>query len=250
MITAFARKLNLATDAEQPRTTDHPVARFRPREMLRLMAIRHGRALPEDETGARFRDRMLDTFAVLGSKGRLQAESFLMFRCRWMTSAERADAIEAAFSARRLWTAEALGNDLDVTEEEHKRARLRTIRVAGMTDAEMKVRRGAKDAARKREMRLQQRLEPRPRASKPARRVDAILNILPNDGWWNVTAVVSQLERSKAIVFGDLDREAGSLRPAVHRAIKHGIKDGRLEARTVPGSKMSEAMQIRRVSPA
>jgi hypothetical protein len=163
-----------------------------------------------------------------------------------MTPAGRANAIEAAFKARRYWSPEALGNDLNVTEAEHKRARIRTFRVAGMTDAAMKAKRKANDAARKREDRLRDRLDAKPTASRPARRVDAIMNILPKDGWWNVSAIVSQLERSKAIAFGTLGKETGSLRPAVHRAIKHGVKEGRLEARNVPGSKMSEVMQVRR----
>ncbi|MVT69977.1 hypothetical protein GPL21_33375 [Bradyrhizobium pachyrhizi] len=246
MSTAAARRLDRASDASRPKNSDNPVARFRPGEFYRLMAIRYGRRLPPNDDGARFRDRMLDTLAMSGKDGRQRAIRFLAFRCDWMTPAARAAAIEAAFNARRYWSPEALGNDLEVTEAEHGRARIRTFRVAGMTDADMKARRDAKAAARKREQRLRERLDQTPRASKPSRRVDAVLNILPKDGWWNVTAIVSQLERSKAIVFADLDRETGSLRPAVHRAIKHGVKEGRLEARTVPGSKMSEAMQIKR----
>ncbi|WJR74915.1 hypothetical protein [Bradyrhizobium sp. NP1] len=163
-----------------------------------------------------------------------------------MPPADRAEAIEIGFRSPRFWTPLALGNDLNVTEAEHAKARIKTFRVAGMTDADMKAKRKANDAAQKREKRLQERLEAKPTASRPALRVDAILNVLPKDGWWNVGAIISQLERSKAIAFGTLDKETGSLRPAVHRAIKHGVKGGRLQTRMVPGSKMSEAMEIRR----
>lgn len=246
MNTAAARRLDPATEATRSKKVDNPVARFRPGELYRFMAIRYGRRLPPNEDGARFRDRMLDTLAMSGKDGRRRAASFLAFRCPWMTPAARAEAIDAAFRLRRFWTPEALGNDLDVTEAEHEKARIRTFRIAGMTDAAMKARRDAKAAARKREDRLRERLEPKPNASRPARRVDAILNVLPKDGWWNVTAVVAQLKRSKAIVFNDLGKETDSLRPALHRAIKHGIKEGRLEVRMVPGTKMSEAMQIKR----
>ncbi|SFH69956.1 hypothetical protein [Bradyrhizobium sp. cf659] len=247
MSTAPARHIAVAEDRALPHRTDHHVARFRPRELLRLMSIRYGREIHADEAGLRLRDRMLDALALSGSAGRRRAENFLTLYCRWMTACERDSAIEAAFRDQRLWSAEALGNDLDVTEAEHARARIRTFRIAGMTDADMKIKRAAKEAARKKQERLQQRLGRKPKEPRPAARVDAILNIMPEDHrWWSVGAVISELKRSKAIAFATLDKQTSSLRPAVHRAIKHGVAEGRLDTRMVPGSKMSEAMEIRR----
>lgn len=244
---SLAHNVDLAGNVDRPRRTDHHVVRFRPPELLRLMAIRYGRAISNDEAGRRFRDRVLDTFALCGSEGRHRAENFLTFRCRWMTPAELAIAVEEAFHSQRLWSAEALGNDLDLTEAEREKAKIKTFRAAGMTDAAMKAARNAKAAARKRRERLQQRLEAKPRVPRPAARVHAILNVLPDDGeWWNVGAVVSELQRSKAIAFATLDKDAGSLRPAVHRVIKQGVKEGRIETRKVRGSKMPEAMELRR----
>ncbi|MGY0573267.1 hypothetical protein ACTGJ9_020995 [Bradyrhizobium sp. RDM12] len=245
---AVARRPGPANETTRFKKVENPVARFRPGELYRLMAVRHGRKLPANDDGARFRDRLLDTLAMSGKDGRLRATNFLAFRCGWMSPADRDDAIEAAFRRRRFWTPEALGSDLDVTEAEHARARIRTFRIAGMTDEAMQARRKAKEAARKREERLQERLAAKPTASRPALRVDAILNVLPKDDWWNVSAIVRQLKRSKAIAFETLGRETGSLRPAIHRAIKHGVKEGRLQTRMVPGSKMDEAMEIRRGS--
>lgn len=249
MSTAAARRLSAANETTQFKKFDNPVARFRPGELYRLMAVRYGRKLPSNDDGTRFRDRLLDTLAMSGKDGRRRAVNFLAFRCGWMLPAERDTAIEAAFRRRRFWTPEALGNDLDVTETEHARARIRTFRIAGMTDADMKAKRAVKEAARKRLERLQQRLEATPRVSRPAARVDAILNLLPTDSrWWKVGAILTELERSKAIAFGTLGKETNSLRPAVHRAIKQGVKEGRLQTRKVPGTKMSEAMEIRRGS--
>lgn len=248
MTAATARRTapsNVTFGAKKP---DNPVPRLRCRELNRLMALRYGRKLPANDDGARFRDRMLDTLARSGEGGRQWAANFLVFRCPWMTPAACDRKINDAFAARRYWTAEALGNDLDVTEAEREKVRIRTFRAAGMTDAAMKAKRDAAEAARKRQDRLQERLEAKPRVSRPAARVDAILNILPNDGWWNVCAIVSELKRRKATVFETLDKETGSLRPAVHRAIKHGVSEGRLETRKVPGSKMSDAMEVRRGS--
>ncbi|WP_316185865.1 MULTISPECIES: hypothetical protein [unclassified Bradyrhizobium] len=246
MSTAVARRLAPANEAIGTKKPDNPIARFRPGELYRLMAVRYGRRLPPNDDGARFRDRMLDTLVLSGMDGRRRAANFLAFRCPWMSAAARAAAMEVAFRTRRYWSAEALGNDLDVTEAEHAKARIRTFRVAGMSDAAMKAKRQAKDAARKREERLRERLRSKTKTPKPARRVGAILDLLPKDDWWSVTAVVNQLERAKTFAFAGLGKGTGSLRPAVHRAIKQGVEEGRLQARKVPGSKMSEAMEIRR----
>lgn len=162
---AVARRPGPANETTRFTKVENPVARFRPGELYRLMAVRHGRKLPANDDGARFRDRLLDTLAMSGKDGRLRATNFLAFRCGWMSPADREDAIEAAFRRRRFWTPEALGNDLDVTETEHARARIRTFRIAGMTDADMKAKRAVKEAARKRLERLQQRLEATPRVA-------------------------------------------------------------------------------------
>jgi len=240
MSTAFARRLNLAKDAQEPRETDHPVARFRPRELMRLMAIRHGRVLPDDETGARFRDRVLDTFALLGSKGRRRAENFLVLRCRWMTAVQRADAIEVAFELRRFWSAEALGNDLDVTQAEHERARLRTFRVAGMTDEAMQARKKAADSARKKAKRDAARLHSKPKLSRSAQRLEAILKLLTKPGdWVCIKALSAELKRRKVIHFVTLT--GATLTSAVHDAVRLGLETGQLEKRLVDGPKFKVA---------
>lgn len=157
MTIATGRRSAPAND--RSKKIDNPVARLRPDELYRVMAVRYGRKLPPHDDGARFRDRMLDTLALSGNEGRSRAASFLAFRCPWMTPAACADVVEAAFKARRYWSAEALGNDLNITAAEHQKARVRTFRVAGMTDAAMKANRKANDAAQKREKRLRGRLE-------------------------------------------------------------------------------------------
>jgi hypothetical protein len=246
MIVAANRRPDRANETSGIKKVDNPVARLRPDELNRVAAIRYGRTIPANDEGARFRDRVLDALAMSGNEGRPRAAGFLASRCPWMTPVERANAIETAFKSPRYWSPLALGNDLNITADEHQKARVRTFRVAGMTDADMKAKRKADDAAQKREKRLRERLEAKPTASRPARRVDAILTLLPKDDWWNVTAIVNQLKRSKGAAFGTLGRETDSLRPAVHRAIKHGIKAGRLQSRIVTGSKMTEAMEIKR----
>jgi hypothetical protein len=244
MTTAAVRRPYPANETARAKKVDNPVARFRPGELKKLMAVRYGRKLPPNDDGARFRDRMLDTLAMSGKDGRRQAASFLAFRCPLMTAAARADAIEAAFKARRYWSPEALGNDLNVTAAEHAKARIRTFRVAGMTDADMKAKRNAEGAARKRQERQQKRLHPKPKPSRPALRATIILNILMRPGEWvGVPAICAELKRTKAIHFGGLN--GGALTAAVHRAIELGIKKGTIEKRVLPGAKAKLA-QIRK----
>lgn len=178
-------------------------AQFRPDELRRLMIIRHGRRLPHDETGARFRDRMLDTLSLLGSKGRHRAEHFLSWHCKWMTPAQRAEAIDTAFALQRLWSAEDLGNDLDVTEAEHTQARIKTFRIAGMTDAALRQRNLAKDAAYQSQKRAQKRLLPKlpklPNASERRQecRFAAVLDALPRNGDVLLTDLCWRIRQAK-----------------------------------------------------
>ncbi|MFZ5712962.1 MAG: hypothetical protein ACOY3N_08995 [Bradyrhizobium sp.] len=238
--TSLAHSVDVAEHADQPRRTDHHVARFRPPELLRLMAIRYGRAISDDEAGRRFRDRVLDAFALCGSEGRRRADNFLVLRCRWMPPAERAIAIDEAFHSQRLWSAEALGNDLDVTEAERKAARIRTFRAAGATDETMLARKKAADIARKQAKRDAARLHPAPRPNKSAQRLEAILKLLAKPGdWVCIKALTVELVRRKAIHFVTLS--GPTLISAVHDAVKLGLETGQIEKRLVDGPKFKVA---------
>jgi hypothetical protein len=218
---------------------DHPVAHFRPREFYRLMAIRYGRIIPKDEAGIRFAGRMLDTLAILGDAGRARATNFLTYRCPWMTSSERTSAIEASFVARTFWSAEALGNDLEVTESEHQRARIRTFRVAGMTDAAMAARRKAKEAARKQRERRNASLHPQKKPPLPAVRAEAIAGLLQPGERCTARAIADELTRTRHIRFAHLEGKA--LTTAVHNAIEFGIRQGILQKDIEPGTRMPVA---------
>jgi hypothetical protein len=240
----LAHEVDVTDSAIRPGRTDHHVARFRPNELMRLVVIRYGRdpAIPHDEAGLRIRDRVLDTFALSGSEGRRRAENFLVMRCRWMTPAERAIAVEEAFRSQRIWSAEALGNDLDITAAERKAARIQTFRAAGMTDEAMEAKRKAADNARKKAEREFARLHPQPAPSKPARRLDAILKFMPSD-WVSIKAVAAEAKRRNPILFATL---AGArLTTAVHEAMQLGLSRGQIEKRVVRGPKFPVA-EIRR----
>lgn len=248
--TSLAHSVDVAEHADQPRRTDHHVARFRPPELLRLMAIRYGRAISNDEAGRRFRDRVLDTFALCGSEGRRRAENFLVLRCRWMPPAERAIAVKEAFHSQRIWSAEGLGNDLDITEAERKAARIRTFRAAGATDETMLARKKAADSARKQAKRDAARLHPARRPGKPAQRLEAILKFLRAD-WVSIKAVALEARRRNPTHFPKPQsgarntRQDPRLTAAVHEAVQLGLETGQLEKRVVAGPKFPVA-EVRR----
>ena len=243
-----AHRSTPATSPAAPKASGSPAAKFRPGELIGLAVLRYpNRRLPPDDDGRRHATQYVDACALSGSDGRQRASDFLQAWCPWMRPIDRAAAIDRAFSSPRHWSPLEIGNDLSVTDAEREKARIRTFRAAWMTDEAMAAKRRAAEAARKRQGRLQERLEATLRVGRPAARVDAILKILPiGVDWWNVGAIISELERRKPIAFAALDKK--SLRPAVHRAIKYGVSEGSLETRKVPGSRMSEAMEVRRGS--
>ncbi|WFU44115.1 hypothetical protein QA640_17680 [Bradyrhizobium sp. CB82] len=209
------------------------------------MAIRYGRKIPNDEAGPRFRDRVLDTYALCGSEGRRRADNFLALRCSWMTPDERAAAVGEAFHSQRYWSAEALGNDLDVTEAERKRARIRTFRAAGMSDEAMEVLSRANDRDRKRRERAEARLHPEPKVSVVARRLEAILRILPSN-WVSIKTAGAEAKRKSPTHFAG--KTGKHLAAAVHDAVKLGLAQGQLEKRVIPGPRFQVA-KIRRSNP-
>lgn len=238
MSIAIARRSHTAPPSEHvdAKETEHPIARFRPRELQRLMAIRHGRKLPMDEAGTRFRTRMLDTLAMSGEAGRRRAVNFLTLRCPWMTPLERMDAIEFSFGSRKFWSAEALGNDLDVSEAEREKAKIRTFRAAGMTDAAMADRQRAKDAARKKQKRRHATLHPK-KEFLPAVRSEAIASLLQPAERCTVRSIANALKRHTR--FAHLNGKA--LTTAVHNAVEFGVKNGLLQKDIEPGSRMPVA---------
>lgn len=247
-MSAIAARLRDAVDAVQAPRPMHPVARFRPHELTRLLHVRFGRQLPDDEAGARLRDRMLDTLALLGDVGRQRAEDFLIRYCRWMSPSDRVTAIDAAFHFRRLWSAEEIGNNLGVTAVEHRNARLSTVRVAGMTDDMMAAKRKVSERDRKQRERDRARLHGGPKLSKVDLRLDAILTLLkPSDCWVPISALTALLKQKKSFHFTSVLKEKTQLASAVDYAIKRGVEKGQLERRIAPGPKFSVA-EIRRFS--
>jgi hypothetical protein len=245
MNTAAARRLDPANETIPDKERYDRVARFRPRELDKLMDVRGWRkGVPNDDNGTRFALRTLDTFALSGDVARQRATYFLQRYCAWMTLAARADAIQTAFAARRLWSAEELGNDLEVTEAERKKAGIKTFRAAGMTDVDMKEKQKAENAERARRNRRKNRLHPKTKASKPALRAAIIVDVLADaDGWVDVSAICAELSFMKTIHFAGL--KGKDLTAAVHRAIQYGIKDRTIEKRIEPGPKTPVA-QIRK----
>jgi hypothetical protein len=248
MSVANARRFVPANETPRENETNDRVARFRPGELHRLMKIRGWRTLPVDDNGTRFAARMLDTLALSGNASRQRAANFLELRCPWMATADRANAIEAAFTARRVWSAEALGTDLDVTEAERKLAKIKTFRPANMTDAAMKAKQRKDEAERGRKRRRQNRLHPKQTLPLPALRAAIILDVLTEaDGWVDVSAICAELRfAKKTIHFAGLTGK--DLTAAVHRAIQYGMNERTIEKQVLLGA-TTKIAQIRKRGP-
>jgi hypothetical protein len=220
---------------------------MRPKELRRLFWKRHGRTFPADEIGLRDAAIMLDHL-VPGETAYREMTVFLRRRCPWLPSVPREILIKAALQRRKFWDKSELGNALNLTWSDRKDCNIVTFRPAGATDADMEAHRKALRNQQGKNRRLRNRLKQGPRVSKPRRRAEAILDLLPTDDprFYPVAGIVNRLERSKAGAFADLDRNKGSLRPAVHRAIDVGVKLGLFETNYVDGSKVADTLQIRR----
>ncbi|WP_029084334.1 hypothetical protein [Bradyrhizobium sp. th.b2] len=222
------------------------VARLRSDEVTRLIWVRDKGRLPDDDNSRRLIAFALAHLARLANAGE-RISSFLARYADWMPDAQRRDATAAAFASSRRWGADAAARELGVTFAERTSARLRTI---GSIDVDAEARAAIqKDKRRQREKerRLRERLSGQPRLSKPERRLAAILSSLPPEGWWDIGSITQELIRSKSVAFDDLGKDTGSLRPAVHRAVKYGVEQGTLETRIVPGtSRIAETLQVRR----
>jgi hypothetical protein len=230
----------------EKRADDH-VARFRPHELKRLILDRYGRRkgiITPDDGGFTLAAAMLDALA-LGANAGDRMEDFLQRHCVWMGAADREAVAEAAIARRKCWWPSELGDALKLTPEERKRLRITTFRAAGMDDAAMEAKRKASKAAAGKAKRESERLHPAPKKSKPALRLEAIMNILPAAGEWVSVAVVSsELKRRKVFHFASVTGK--TLTSAVHDAISLGIETGAIEKRIVDGARLKVAQICKR----
>jgi hypothetical protein len=79
----------------------------------------------------------------------------------WLDPIERSKMICRALRLRKHYSAEKLGNLLNLTEEERRKYRLRTIRAAGMTDEKMRQRRVERQRESDEQRRRRAGMEPR-----------------------------------------------------------------------------------------
>jgi hypothetical protein len=225
---------------------DNHVARFRPNELLRVCEERYDNGIiTPDDDGLTLSSATLDAF-VLSADPDQRMTNFLIVHCPWMSPKDRERAKQAAIKARRFWSPLALGDALKLTWQERQKLKITTFRPAGVSDAELVAMRRKRDAASKREKRKHERLHPEPKPSKPARRLAAILEIVPQSaGWVSVKVVCAEVKRRKIIPFASVV----DLTSAIHDAINLGLTRGALEKRFVPGPRPAISVaQIRRRS--
>lgn len=239
MSTAQARRP--AADAHKPKREADRSARLRPREISKLLWKRWRGKIPPDEDGKRAVRAMLDCLAKLGPDADRRMDNFLELNVAWMTAAYRAAAKEAAFGANVFWSAEHLGKALGLTFAERCALGITTFRPVDVSFEQLVDIQKKKHAERQQKGRLRKRLHQKAKVPAPVRRADAIDRLLPPGEWFDVTALCAELQRVKAVAFASLRDEA--LRVAAHRAIKHGVKAGLFQTRTVPGPKFP-SMQI------
>jgi hypothetical protein len=222
------------------------IARLRPRELHRLIQARYGGLIiSDDDNGEALWLAMLDSLAALGGDPDEHMTEFLMWQCPWMTTEQRENAKQDAITARRFWSASTLGDALKLTWEERNRLKITTIRPSGVGDAELAAAKAQRKAAIKKAKQESARLHPKPKPSKPALRLDAILKILAKPGEWvAIKAVSAELTRRKVIHF--VTFRGQNLTTAVHDAVKLGLKERVLDKRFVDGPKFKVAQICRR----
>lgn len=220
-----------------PADTGHPAARLREPELRRLFRFRYVDQLPADDTGRRAAARILEAIALSGRDGFARAENFLVLWCPWMTRKERQEMTAAAFDAPPyLWSAQLLGDDLNLSWDEREACRISTIRPAGATDDELAERRKMKAVERMREKRRRADLSPAKKAPKSKLRAEAIVSVLRHGERIAVAALCEHLRRTKSFHFVLFTKDQSRLKAAVHDAIKAGVSLGLLRKEVEVGA--------------
>ncbi|MCK1758762.1 hypothetical protein IVA78_27220 [Bradyrhizobium sp. 137] len=247
MSTAAARRLapaNETTKAADKETDRDNIAPLRVRDLNKVYRDSYGLVLPPSDDGRYAAHVWLVHTARTGAGAEQRMDSFLEFRAHWMSIAERSAAKEAAFASTKFWGADELAFDFAITYAKRTALGLTTIGSIDVDAAGRKAIRKEKQREREQRRRLRERLRRKPDVTAAARRADAIGQMLPPGEWIDVRAICGELGRGKTIAFGRLTGK--TLAAAVHRAIEHGISEGWLQKRVLPGPKMPIAQIAKR----
>jgi len=247
MSTAAARRFvpaNEKTKADGRATDRDNIAPLRVRDLNKVYRDSYGLELPPDEDGRYAAYMWLLHTARTGADAERRMDNFLELRAPWMPTAERRAAKEAAFASTKFYSADELAVEFGITYAKRTALGHTTIGSIDVDAAQRKAIRKKKQRDRQRERRSRERLRRKPELAAPARRADAITEILPPGEWVDVSLICAELKRGKAIPFASLTGK--TLTAAVHRAIEHGINEGRLQKRVVPGPKMPIAQIAKR----
>lgn len=247
MRTATARRpapSNETTKADARATDRDNIAPLRVIDLNKLYRDSYGLVLPPDEGGEYASHVWLVHQARTGAGAERRMDNFLEFRAPWMSAEKRTMAKEAAFASTKFYGADELAIDFGITYAKRTALGLTTIGSIDVDAAQRKVIRNEKKREREQKRRLRDRLRRKPEVTAPARRADAISQILSAGEWIDVPAICDELRRGKFIAFGNL--KGKTLTAAVHRAVEHGINQGWLQKRVLPGAKMPIAQIAKR----
>ncbi|MCK1456675.1 hypothetical protein IVB36_38800 [Bradyrhizobium sp. 35] len=247
MSTASARRFVPANETSRAdsRAPDRDnIAPLRVIDLNKVYRDSYGPEVPPDEDGEYACHVWLVHQARTGADAERRMDNFLEFRAPWMSAENRKIAKEAAFASTKFWNADELASDFGITYAKRTALGLTTIGSIDVDAAQRKVIRNEKKRKREQKRRLRERLRRKPEVTAPARRADAISQILPLGEWIDVPAICDELRRGKAIAYAGLTGK--TLTAAVHRAIEHGINEGWLQKRVLPGPKMPIAQIAKR----
>jgi hypothetical protein len=230
------------------------IAHLRLRELRIIFQHRYGHTLPDDDAGREDLAIALDHAAGLSGDPRQRMMNFASIWAPWIDPDELEDMIENALRNGQRWTADALADQLGLTESQRKDWAIKTIGIAGMHKAErvviQKARKRVRDRDRKR---LKQAAKARAERGCPweksgisratfyrrklnghkpwlwdnSPRAEALLCPLDPDKWMSASELANKVKTWPA--FRGLSRAA--LMRAVYRGLDELKKAGRIEDR-------------------
>lgn len=247
MNTAAARRpvpANETTKADAVATDRDNIAPLRVIDLNKVYRDSYGLILPSDESGKFAAHVWLVHQARTGAGADQRMDNFLEFRTPWMSAEKRKAAKEAAFGSTKFYGADELAIEFGITYAKRTELRLTTIGSIDVDASQRMAIRKEKQRKRERERRLRERLRRKAPVTAPARRAEAISQLLPPGEWIDVPAICEELSRGKTVAFASLTGK--TLTAAVHRAIEHGINECWFQKRVLPGPKMPIAQIAKR----
>jgi hypothetical protein len=132
-------------------TAWHPV---RIGDLIKLFGARYGGGrlfvFPDDDAGREDLSILLEHYVRAKPSA---VPRVLRARAPWLTGVEQEDLLQLVIRSPRLWSAQALAIQLNLTEAERSRHDIRTIGAVDMTPEERNQQRKLQDRARKRKAR-------------------------------------------------------------------------------------------------